>query len=209
VLDVGAGPGAASLALAGRVGHITAVDEDDAMLATFAKLAAGAGVPAKTLHGRWPDIAGSAPVADVVLCHNVLYNVPDLEPFLTELTAHARGRVVVELSAQHPMTVLNPLWKAVHGIDRPERPTAMDAIELATALGLDPRWYAWERPNTIDHDHGFDDLVAMVTRRLCLPPERAGEVERALRKAGVTRAQPRLGPPGRETITVWWPGFAH
>jgi hypothetical protein len=83
----------------------------------------------------------------------------------------------------------------------------MDAIELATALGLDPRWYAWERPAT--DDHSYDDLVAATVRRLCLPPDRTGDVERALRKAGVTRAQPHLGGPNREMITAWWAGFAH
>jgi hypothetical protein len=87
--------------------------------------------------GRWPDVADQAPVAAVVVCRHVVYNAADLAPFLAALHGHAERRVVVELTELHPQSDLGPLWKAIHGIDRPSVPTAQDAIDVAGALGYD------------------------------------------------------------------------
>ncbi|HEY2794644.1 MAG TPA: methyltransferase domain-containing protein, partial [Micromonosporaceae bacterium] len=63
VLDVGAGAGAASLALRERAGRIIAVDESPAMLDALRSIAGSA---VETIAGRWPDVAPQAPRADVV-----------------------------------------------------------------------------------------------------------------------------------------------
>ena len=86
--------------------------------------------------GTWPEVAAQTAPADVVTCHNVLYNVPDLGPFLAALTGHARRRVVLELTAAHPLTALNPLWLRFHGLQRPERPTAADVLAILGAMGV-------------------------------------------------------------------------
>jgi len=109
VLDVGAGGGAASLPLAPPAGHVTAVDESREMLAVFAAVAERRGVPHRVVHGRWPEVASDVEAADVVVCHNVAYNIADLVPFVAALTSHARRRVVLELTATHPTAHLNPL----------------------------------------------------------------------------------------------------
>ena len=56
------------------------VDRDPAMLASFTTSAAAAGVRSATVQGEWPDVAIDTPVADVVVCHHVVYNVADIEP---------------------------------------------------------------------------------------------------------------------------------
>jgi SAM-dependent methyltransferase len=205
VLDVGAGAGAAGLALAGRAGSLCAVDTDERLLATLAELGAEAGVPTDTVVGRWPDVAERTAAADVVVCHHVLYNVGDLAPFVAALTGHARRRVVVEISARHPASMWTPLWRRLHGIERPDRPTAEDAIAALIALGVAPRWQAWQRPPTVDAT-SFDELVETAGRRLCLPPERAGEIADALVGLGVDPAAPRLGDDLRDLVTIWWTG---
>jgi SAM-dependent methyltransferase len=205
VLDVGAGAGAAGLALAARAASLYGVDTDERLLATFAELGAAAGVPVRTLVGRWPQVAADVPPADVVVCHHVLYNVADLAPFIAALTGHARRRVVVEITDRHPASMWNPLWRRLHGLDRPERPTAADAVAALTALGVEPRWRSWDRPST-DDGGTFDDLVAAGCRRLCLPPERAADVAAALVEAGVDPAAPRFGGDLRELVTIWWTG---
>ena len=111
MLDVGAGPGAASLALARRARRITAVDQSQDALTVFDELASREGLDHAVIVGTWPDVAGSAPVADVVVCNPVLYNVADLEPFVRELSVHARRRVVTEITAEHPRAEVNELWK--------------------------------------------------------------------------------------------------
>jgi SAM-dependent methyltransferase len=208
VLDVGSGAGAACLPLAPRITTLTAVDADDEMLGLLAGRAGEAGLAARLVHGRWPDAGGQAGPADVVTCHHVVFNVPDLGPFLAALTSHARRRVVVETAAAHPLMSLNPLWLRFHGLKRPEGPTAADTIAILAAMGRNPGHTEWSRPAAADY-RSMAELVDVTRRRLCLPPERAGEVEAALVELGINSGQPGdLGSSGRDVVTIWWEGTA-
>jgi SAM-dependent methyltransferase len=208
VLDVGSGAGAACLPLAPRITALTAVDADDEMLGLLAGRAGEAGLAARTVYGRWPDVAGQVGPADVVTCHHVVFNVPDLGPFLEALTGHARRWVVIETAAAHPLTSLNPLWLRFHGLRRPEGPTAADTIGILAAMGHDPRHTGWSRPAGADYG-SMAELVEVTRRRLCLPPERAGEVETALVELGINPGRPGdLGSSGRDVVTIWWEGTA-
>ena len=208
VLDVGSGAGAACLPLAPRITTLTAVDADEEMLGLLAGRAGEAGLAARTVHGRWPDVGGQLGPADVVTCHHVVFNVPDLGPFLEALTGHARRRVVIETAAAHPLTSLNPLWLRFHGLRRPEGPTAADTIGILAAMGHDPRHTGWSRPAGADYG-SMAELVEVTRRRLCLPPERAGEVEAALVELGINPGRPSdLGSSGRDVVTIWWEGTA-
>ena len=200
VLDVGVGAGAGSLPLCPRAGHITGVDDLAPMLEVFAGKADALGVAHREILGRWPDTAPMVAPADVVVCTNIVYNVADLVPFIAALTDHAYRRVVVELTAEHPTAVFNPLWLAVHGIERPTTPTAADFLALLEAMGLDVECQHYDRTWT---GPGGDraEIVAYVSRRLCLGPERASEID-AL-----------LGPDAesgevRGAVTAWWTGTA-
>ncbi len=197
VLDVGVGGGASSLGLVPPAGLITGVDESESMLVSFEASGRAAGVATRTVAGRWPDIAPEVGRADVVVCHHVFYNVADLEPFVLALTEHARSRVVVELTAVHPQSSLNPLWRALHGIERPTGPTVDDAVAVLSAMGLEvgredlevpPRW----REVT-------PELVAFARRRLCLDADRDEEIATLLEEHG--------GRPQR-VVALWWPGTA-
>ncbi|MFD6070304.1 class I SAM-dependent methyltransferase [Amycolatopsis lurida] len=208
VLDVGAAAGATSLPLLGRapVRALTAVDADDELLAGFAARAAGLGLPATVLSGRWPDLADETPSADVVVCGNVVYNVADLAPFVHALTGHARRRVIVEVAAAHPLTELNPLWRRFHGIDRPAGPTAEDFLATLGELGIEPTVARWRRHPEAEYAT-FAELADVTRKRLCLPRETEPEVSAALRELGVDPAlPPDLGSSGRELVTVSWPG---
>jgi SAM-dependent methyltransferase len=208
VLDVGAGAGAACLPLIPRCTELTAVDSDAQMLAALAERAAALGRPARCVPGVWPDIAASLPPADVVTCHHVLYNIPVLAPFVTELSTHARRLVVTEITAQHPLVSLNPLWLSFHGLRRPVSPTADDLHDILTRMGLRPGRQRWCRPGSRDYG-SFDALVDVTRRRLCLAADRAAEVATALVASGVDPEHPAdLGSSGRETVTIWWDGTA-
>jgi SAM-dependent methyltransferase len=206
VLDVGSGAGAACLPLIPRATTITAVDADGNMLTLLSERAAAAGLNLRTVTGRWPDVAAQVPPADVVTCHNVTYNVPGIGPFLEALTGHARRRVVVEMTTVHPLTVLSPLWLRFHGLTRPTRPTAADLLAIVSEMGLRAGHTEWSRPAEADYA-SFPELVDVTRRRLCLPPERASEVEAALLDMGVRRDNPGdLGSSGRDVVTIWWEG---
>src|SRR6266508_869727 len=61
-----------------RADRLVAVDESAGMLEAFRAAAAAAGVAAETVQGHWPEVAARVAAADVVVCHDVLYNVQDL-----------------------------------------------------------------------------------------------------------------------------------
>jgi SAM-dependent methyltransferase len=208
VLDVGAGGGAASLPLAGVAGRLVGVDESADMVAAFLAAAEAAGVPAEGVEGRWPEVAGRVAAADVVVCHHVLYNVPDLAPFADALTGHARRRVVVELTERHPLVGLGPLWRRFHQLERPAGPGADDAVAALEALGLQVARQDWESRDRFGFDD-FDELVAFTRRRLCLPADRDPEVAAALLEEGTRRVDGVWvsGQPRRVT-TLSWPGSA-
>jgi SAM-dependent methyltransferase len=195
VLDVGAGGGAASLPLCPPGAAVTAVDQSPGMLGAFADLAQRQGIDHREVEGLWPDVAGTVGPADVVVCHHVLYNVGDLVPFVEALTSHARRRVVVEITAQHPQASLNPLWEHFHGVARPTRPTAADAAAVLRDLGYDVGMEPFEAPPRWHEDHRAE-MVAFTRRRLCLPAERDPEVAALL--------EPSPGP--RPHVTLWWAG---
>ncbi len=208
VLDVGAGGGAASLPLAGRAGRIVAVDQLPGMLEAFRAAARAAGVAAGTVQGRWPDVAGEVAPADVVVCNDVLYNVPDLAPFALALTSHARARVVTQLTARHPLVTLGPLWRRFHGLERPQGPVADDAVAALRTLGLEVAREDWTIRQGGSFER-FEDLVAFTRRRLCLPAERDPEIAAALEPLSVRDdAGFRMAPLHRPVVTLSWPGAA-
>jgi len=190
VLDVGCGGGEAAFALIGPATHLTGVDQQQDMLEAFVADATARGVPHRTVLGRWPDAAAEAGSADVVVSHHVLHNVVDLPPFVAALTAAARRGVVVEMSAQHPMAWLDPLWVRFHNLHRPPSATTDDAVAVLRELGISADVVRWERTDPPRQDPGW------VTRRLCLPPERVAEVDAALGE---------IPPRPRWVATLTWP----
>jgi SAM-dependent methyltransferase len=204
VLDVGAGAGASSLPLRG-VTELTAVDTQPEMLEELLARAQRLGLRTTTVLGRWPDVGSMTPLADVVVCHHVLYNVPDIVPFVQELDGHARRRVVIEITAAHPISGLNPLWRHFHQLQRPERPTWRDAVAVLRAIGLEPTVERGRRTAAQPSAESFEALVRMTRIRLCLEASREDEVAIELRRAGVLPEEPRswtLGSP--EIVTLWW-----
>lgn len=193
VLDVGCGGGRASMALVPRAGRVVGVDARAEMLAAYAEAADRRGAAHDEVLGRWPD--ATAPEGDVVVCHHVLYDVADVVPFVQALHDHARRRVVVELSAVHPLAHLAPYWKRFWDLDRPEGPTAGDALEVLRSLGIGARIEEWDddRPwGRLDPD----ETVRVLRTRLCLPASRDAEVADAI------ATTPDRGP--RRTATLWW-----
>ena len=206
ILDVGAGAGAASLPLADHATTVTAVDDNEAMLAAFVDRAAALGVKYQTIQGSWPSVAARVAVHDLVVAHHVVYNVPAIGSFLSALTDHARRQVVLELPPRHPLSWMTPLWKQFHGIDRPSSPTSDDLVKVLRELGVaDLRVEAWMRhdPGAADGSDSetLGDRAALVTQRLCLPEDRQGDVAAAL--ADMDNGY------HREVVTVAWAGTAH
>jgi SAM-dependent methyltransferase len=195
VLDVGCGAGAGALPLAGRARTLIGVDPSRAMLDAFARRAGELGAEHNEVEGSWPEAADAVEAADVVLCFHVFWNVADLEPFARALDEHARVRVVAELTAEHPLAWMNPLWRELQGVERPGGPTADDAVAVLEEIGLKPRVRRWSGPLRL-HGAEPERLVAFVRTRLCLPEDRDPEIQAALERHPI--------PGSREIVTVWW-----
>ena len=177
VLDVGCGGGRAALSLVPPAELVIGVDQSPAMLAEFTRAAAAVGVSSTIVEGRWPDVAIDTPVADVVVCHHVAYNVADIEPFLLALTAHARLAVVLVLPPRHPLSAWNDVWRHFWGLERPTEPTADDLADVLAGLGLDPERWNVPRPPLARATADTASCVGSARRRLCLTEDRDDELD--------------------------------
>lgn len=208
VLDVGCGTGASSAPLRQLASRVTGVDQSGAMLEAFAarteedpgllrRLAGGA--PAvRTVQGVWPDVAGEVEAADVVVAHNVLYNVTsDVAGFVTALTDHAGHRVVLALTARHPLHWVNPYAEALHGIRRPSEPTADLAADVVReSTGATPMLLTWNEQ--VEPPPDAEAFLRVVARRSCARPDQLDELRTILH---------RIPPPTtREMAALVWPG---
>ncbi len=193
VLDVGCGGGAASLRLVPPASLVVGLDESEAMLTEYSETAATLGVEHRTICGSWPEAAADAPLVDVVVCHHVAYNVPELAIFAAALGEHARRRVVMELTARHPLVATVPLWQQFHGLDRPGGPDADLAREVLAEAGIQTEMLRWQKPA---RKLPRDVLVTFTRRRLCLPADRDADVDSAL--------GPQSSFPDRDAVTIYW-----
>jgi SAM-dependent methyltransferase len=193
LLDVGCGGGKAAFACVPPARHVIGVDHQAAMLEKFTQAAQRRGITSEAYLGDWPAIAEAVPAADVVTCHHVFYNVPELDPFVRALSSHARSRVVVELPMQHPQADNSVWWEHFWSIERPTTPTALDAAECVRALGHDVHVEQHEvtPASTIDEDLS----VRFMRIRLCLPASRDAEVRAFMHSLP---ARPRTN------VTLWW-----
>ena len=194
VLDVGCGGGSAGFALAPPATEVIGTDRQTDMLELFETTARRRGIAARVHAGSWPEVAGAVPVADVVVCHNVLYNAADIAPFVTALHAHGRRRVVVEITPKHPQDRRRQLWRHFWDLERPHEPTAAMAVEAIVEAGLDPVVEESLLPADRFVSRRTDLEAAQWCRNLCLPPEREAEVAALIADV----------PFPRERVTIWW-----
>ncbi len=198
VLDIGCGGGRSSLVLSPPANELIGVDRSGAMLDTFVDATVAVGVARRTVHGTWPEIAPQTPVADVVVCHHVLYDVADVVPFVLALTEHAALAVVVELTTRHPMSAWSPAWRHFWQIERPDGPTHRDLVAVLDSLGLQPEHTTSERGPLPRFAADPERLVPTARRRLCLGSDRDDEL------ADWLDHNPLRWP---ETVaTIRWPG---
>lgn len=200
VLDVGCGGGRSTLPLVPPATEVIGVDRIGAMLDEYLAMGERVGVARRTVHGTWPDVAEMAPIADVAICHHVLFDVADLAPFVMALTARARLAVVVEIPVRHPMSAWNEAFRHFWGLERPSGPTHVDLFEALGELAVTPELTTGPRRRLSRRTAEQTTLLPTARRRLCLPRERDAELQSWL----------AAHPPNfvDEVATIRWPGAA-
>jgi 2-polyprenyl-3-methyl-5-hydroxy-6-metoxy-1,4-benzoquinol methylase len=206
VLDIGAGAGRLAIALARRGHRVTAVERDEDMTRALSTGAAESRVEVTRIVGAWPHVAGNAGHHDVVVCGHVMYDVPGIGPFVEAMDRAARRAVVVEMTPRHPWAGLSRYFQALHGLDRPTRPTVEDfAAVVEETVHSTPRRRWWASPPGLRFAD-LAELLAFYRRRLLVPPERSIELA-GLLEPDVHRTDDGwlvLGEPERELVTLWW-----
>ncbi len=193
LLDVGAGPGRFTLALAPHVRHVVAVDPSEAMLRILRREASRRGLAnIDAILGRWQDVeAGSA---DVAICSYVIPFVADAPTFLRKLDAATRERSFVYMSgiSADPN---DHLWRHFHGRPRRPAPSYLDLAAVLEEIGSAPEVTVVEAP-TISRYRSLDAAVRSYRDSLLLPdtPEVRREL-RALLRAWLVRRGDLLAPP--------------
>ncbi len=130
VLDVGAGTGRFTLALAPQAGHITALEPNASMLSYLRQDALEQGLTNLSyLQTTWQD----APIdlsADIVICSHVLYPIRDIVPFLRKLLSSARSTCYIYMRANHIDAITGHLWRHFHGDERCLPPGYIHALDV-------------------------------------------------------------------------------
>jgi SAM-dependent methyltransferase len=194
VLDIGCGGGIAAFAITPPASHVIGVDEQQEMLDLFTANAEKYSVTSETVLGQWPAVAAETPIADVVTVFHVAFNVGDIVPFLAELNAHARKRVVIEVPVIHPMSNMSDGWKHFWNVIRPTVPVASDLVTVLEEMGISATIEYFESEILLDKK--VEGANGFIRRRLCLPEERQGEVDAFI------AANPM--PERRKLAVIWW-----
>ena len=203
VLDVGAGTGRASLPLVRDGYRVTMVEPNPVMLEGLSELKRE--FEFEVIAGRWPDVASKVHPHSVVLSAHVVYDVADIGPFLAALDESATSGVVLELTPAHPWVSLVSLYRELHGLDRPSGPTVDDLVAvIKETIRVDPVLERWSRPTDLVFET-VGEAVEFTARRLVLPRECLGELEKRLLPRVVGRAGHwQVEPTERELCTLWW-----
>ncbi len=208
VLDVGAGPGRFTLALAPHVAAVTAVDPSRGMLDICRRQARTLGLDNVTcVHGRWEETE-TAP-AEVSFSSYVLTLVADAPRFLRKLDASATERAFLYLGAYSADAIMDPLWRHFHGRPRKPGATYLDAADVLRELGLEPTIEVVEVPTRVR----FTSVVEAAKDyrdQLCLPdtPEIRKELRGILTDWLILRRD-GLGAPLKTVpaaVISWSPG---
>ncbi|HSR16416.1 MAG TPA: class I SAM-dependent methyltransferase [Gemmatimonadales bacterium] len=204
LLDVGAGTGRISLPFAARGHRVTAVEKDQGMAEALRAAAQGV-ARLSIVEQAWPDAAARAGMHDVVVSAHVVYDVAEITPFIVGLHRAAGRGVVLEVTRRHPWAPLAPLFRALHGLGRPQGPTVGDLIEvIREAVAVNPSVEQWAGTGALLFGDR-EELLAFYQRRLVLPAARRRRLEELLaplivEEDGWVRLD--LGAP--EVVTLWW-----
>ena len=136
LVDVGAGAGRVSLAMASRVAQVVAVEPSAGMREQFLASRDEAGIAnARVVADWWMD---SGETGDVVHLADVTYFVRDIVPFITKLHNSASRRVMMTVWNPTPGDVDLSPRQVVHSEAPPKWPGMPELVAVLWEMGLLP-----------------------------------------------------------------------
>ena len=210
-LDIGAGGGRYALPLARRVREVLAIDPSPAMLAVLRASMAEHGIAnVRMIQGRWPDLDGPIPRAEVALMAHVGYDIEAIGPFLAAAQTSSSRLCVAVVGESAMTTAANLLWEPVHGETRVPLPALPELLTLLLAADRLPT--VTLAPRTLPVYGSPEDLLAMTRRQLWVRAGSAKDellVELLTALARETADGWTIDPhPGSIGIVSWRPSAA-
>ncbi len=206
VLDVGAGTGRFTLALAPQAKHITAVEPSSAMLNYLRQDASERGLTnISSIQTTWQE-APDALQADIVICSHVLYPIRDIVPFLAKLNAAALQGCYLYLFATHLDAQLNHLWRHFHGEERHLPPGYIHVLDVLYEMCIYANVEIVKLPSSLRYP-SLDVAVQELLERLILRDDEQTRAElRRLLLGRLVERDGMLVTTVQEVVCgiVWW-----
>ena len=200
VLDVGAGTGRFTLALAPQAQHVTAVEPNAAMLDYLRRDASEQGqTNISYLRCTWED-APTDLQADIVICSHVLYPIYDIEPFLAKMIAATRRSCYIYHRASHIDAVTGQLWHHFHGDERCLPPGYIHVLDVLYEMGIYANVEIVKIPPGLRYP-SLDVAVEEMLEQLILPDDEQTRSElRELLGNWLVEREGILVPPIKEMV---------
>lgn len=206
VLDVGAGTGRFTVALAPQAQHIIAVEPSAVMLDYLRRDAREQGLTnISYVQTSWQDAPADLH-ADIVICSHVLYPIRDIVPFLAKLQAATRCTCYIYLRATSMDALTSPLWQHFHGDERCLQPGYIHALDVLCEMGI----YANVEIVTLATSLRYPSLdiaVEELIEQLILPDNQQTRSElRVLLEKWLVESDGMLVPPVEKNVSaiIWW-----
>jgi 2-polyprenyl-3-methyl-5-hydroxy-6-metoxy-1,4-benzoquinol methylase len=206
VLDVGAGTGRFTLALAPLVRQVISVEPNATMLSYLEQEASAQGLAnISTLSTTWQE-APSHLQADIVICSHVLYPIREVDTFLAKLSAATHHSCYLYMRALHFDTFTAPLWQHFHGEERHQQPGYIDALAVLYEMGIYANVEIVKTPGSMRFP-SLDVAVEDLAEHLILPQDEPTRTElRALLAPWLVERDGMLAIPVDEMVSaiIWW-----
>jgi SAM-dependent methyltransferase len=206
VLDVGAGTGRFSLALAPQAEHITAVEPSAAMMDFLRRDAADKGLSnISYVQATWQEAPDNLQ-ADIVICSHVLYPIWEIEPFLVKLQKATRQDCYCYLRATHIDALTADLWQHFHHDERRIPPSHIHVLDVLYEMGIFANVEIVTLPPSLRYP-SLNVAVTKMTEQLILPEDEKTRVElRALLESWLVERDGMLVPPQQKVVCaiIWW-----
>jgi SAM-dependent methyltransferase len=209
VLDVGAGTGRFTLALAPLVRQVIAVEPNAAMLDYLRRDAREEGLTNITaLQTSWQDAPGDL-TADVVICSHVLYPIADIVPFLARLHTATRRACYIYMRATPFDAITNHLWKHFHGEERCFPPSYIHVLDVLYEMGIYANVEVINLPANLQslQYSSLDAAVDGMVEQLILPGDEQTRRElQGLLEQWLIERDGVLMPPVEKMVCaiIWW-----
>lgn len=206
LIDVGAGTGRFSLALAPHVDHIIAVEPSKAMLDFLRQDALDKDLRnISFVQSTWQE-APTNLKTDIVICSHVVYPIRDIAPFLLKLHQASLQSCYIYARATHMDALTADLWQHFHHDERCLPPSYIHVLDVLYEIGIYANVEVVSLPPSLRYS-SLDVAVHEMAEQLILPEnEKTLQELHTLLDGWLVEIDGVLVPPLQkmQSAIIWW-----